>query len=188
MKALILNLKDLAEQGKLKFGNSDKSISEFESRIEETPQLKLGGHYNQSINGYTRLSSEIKSRQAKGVKVILSIGQTNQYWDVLSTYLSAYSNLGKKVYLTTAPQCPIQMPGLDERFRRKQLTSIPAGKVFLGLPVAPDSVDTSFILASDLTSQMLPAIKDFGKYGGVMLRSKFYDDETGYSSYIKSDA
>ncbi|KAJ6872919.1 acidic endochitinase [Populus alba x Populus x berolinensis] len=33
-------------------------------------------------------------------------GGTDLYWDDLARYLSAYSNQGKKVYLTVAPQCP----------------------------------------------------------------------------------
>lgn len=33
-------------------------------------------------------------------------GGTTQHWDDLARYLSAYSNQGKKVYLTAAPQCP----------------------------------------------------------------------------------
>ncbi|KAE8809566.1 Acidic endochitinase [Hordeum vulgare] len=34
--------------------------------------------------------------------------------------------------------------------------------------------------------QVLPALKGSGKYGGVMLWSKFYDDHVGYSSAIKN--
>ncbi|CAK9156712.1 unnamed protein product [Ilex paraguariensis] len=33
-------------------------------------------------------------------------GDTNQHCDDLAKYLSAYSNKGKKVCLTAAPQCP----------------------------------------------------------------------------------
>ncbi|XXG44136.1 hypothetical protein AAC387_Pa01g4012 [Persea americana] len=33
-------------------------------------------------------------------------GGTNQHWDDLARSLSGYSNQGKKVYLTAAPQCP----------------------------------------------------------------------------------
>ncbi|KAI6707728.1 hypothetical protein NL676_010690 [Syzygium grande] len=42
-----------------------------------------------------------------------------------------------------------------------------------------------FIPASDFTFKVLPAIKGSAKYGGVMLWSKYYDDQTGYSSSIK---
>lgn len=40
----------------------------------QTPQLNLAGHCDPSSNGCTGLSADIKSCQAKGVKVILSIG------------------------------------------------------------------------------------------------------------------
>ncbi|KAF5206065.1 Acidic endochitinase [Thalictrum thalictroides] len=70
----------------------------------------------------------------------------------------------------------------------KQWTStIPATKIFLGLPAAPDAAGSGFIPTSDLTSTILPAIKGSDKYGGVMLWSKYYDDQTGYSKAIKSD-
>ncbi|KAL5697927.1 chitinase [Ranunculus cassubicifolius] len=69
----------------------------------------------------------------------------------------------------------------------KQWTSaIPATKIFLGLPAAPDAAGSGFISAHDLISKVLPMIKGSSKYGGVMLWSKYYDDQTGYSSAIKS--
>lgn len=65
-------------------------------------------------------------------------------------------------------------------------SSIPATKIFLGLPAAPDAAGTGFVPVSDLISKVLPKIKGSTKYGGVMLWSKYYDDESGYSSSIKS--
>ncbi|KAG4187866.1 hypothetical protein ERO13_A08G127300v2 [Gossypium hirsutum] len=65
-------------------------------------------------------------------------------------------------------------------------TDIPATKIFLGLPAAPATAGSGFIPVADLTSKVLPAIKGSCKYGGVMLWSKYYDDQTGYSSSIKS--
>jgi chitinase len=232
----------------------------------QTPMINLAGHCDPYSNGCTGLSSDIKSCQAKGIKVMLTIGGgagsyyltssedarqvatylwnnflggksssrplgaavldgidfdieggTNQHWDDLARYLSGYSKQGKKVYLTAAPQCPFPdawiggalktglfdyvwvqfynnppcqyTPGsignLEDAW--KQWTSdIPATKIFLGLPAAPAAAGSGFIPASDLTSQVLPAIKDSSKYGGVMLWSKYYDDQSGYSSSIKS--
>ncbi|KAK3004641.1 hypothetical protein RJ639_019875 [Escallonia herrerae] len=145
-------------------------------------------------------------------------GGTNLHWADLARHLSSYSNQGKKVYLTAAPQCPFpdawvggaletglfdyvwvqfynnppcqytsgSIGGLEAAW--KQWTSdIPATKIFLGLPAAPDAAGSGFIPAADLTSNVLPAIKDSDKYGGVMLWSKYYDDQSGYSSAIKSD-
>lgn len=64
-------------------------------------------------------------------------------------------------------------------------TDIPATKIFLRLHTAPDAAVSGFVPVVDLTSQVLPAIKDSDKYGVVMLWSKYYDDQTGYSSSIK---
>lgn len=231
----------------------------------QTPQLNLAGHCDPSTNGCTGLSSDIKSCQAKGIKVILSIGGgagsyyltsaedakqvanylwdnylggssssrplgdavldgidfdieggTNQHWDDLARYLSSYSIRGKKVYLTAAPQCPYPDAWIGGALKTglfdyvwiqfynnppcqysggatnledawKQWITIPAKRIFLGLPAAPDAAGSGFIPADDLTSKVLPSLKDSSKYGGVMLWSKYYDDQTGYSSSIKND-
>ena len=68
----------------------------------------------------------------------------------------------------------------------KWTATIPATNFFLGLPASPNAAGSGFIPAADLTSKVLPAIKGSAKYGGVMLWSKYYDDQTGYSSSIKS--
>ena len=59
-------------------------------------------------------------------------------------------------------------------------------KIFLGLPAAPDAAGSGFIPVGDLISTVLPAINDSAKYGGVILWSKYYDEQTGYGSAIKS--
>ncbi|KAM1126869.1 hypothetical protein ACFX2B_041490 [Malus domestica] len=233
----------------------------------QTPAINLAGHCDPTTEECTKLSPEIKSCQAKGIKVILSIGGasgsysltsaddakqvatylwnnflggqsssrplgaavldgidfdieggTDQHWDDLARYLSGYSKRGKKVYLTAAPQCPFpdayvgnalktglfdnvwvqfynnppcqyasgDVTNLEDAW--KQWTSaIPADKIFLGLPAAPQAAGSGFIPATDLSSQVLPAIKSSAKYGGVMLWSKYYDDLDGYSSSIKND-
>ncbi|KAK9914388.1 hypothetical protein M0R45_038170 [Rubus argutus] len=63
-------------------------------------------------------------------------------------------------------------------------TSVQAGKIFLGLPAAPEAAGSGFIPATVLNSQILPVTKKSSKYGGVMLWSKYYDDKSGYSSAI----
>ena len=233
----------------------------------QTPMINLAGHCDPYSNGCTGLSSDIKSCQANGVKVILSIGGgagsyylaskedarqvaiylwnnflggqsssrplgpavldgidfdieggTNQHWDDLASYLSGYSKKGKKVYLTAAPQCPFpdawvggalktglfdyvwvqfynnppcqytsgNVGNLEDAWKT-WTSDIPATKIFLGLPAAPEAAGSGFIPVDDLKSTVLPAIKDTSKYGGVMLWSKYYDDQTGYSSAIKTD-
>ncbi|MBA0763491.1 hypothetical protein Gotri_012925 [Gossypium trilobum] len=232
----------------------------------QTPMINLAGHCDPYSNGCTGLSSDIKSCQAKGIKVMLSIGGgagsyyltsaedarevatylwnnflggtsssrplgdavldgidfdieggTIQHWDDLAKYLSGYSKRGKKVYLTAAPQCPFPDAWVGSALKtglfdyvwvqfynnppcqytsgsfgnlvdawKQWTTDIPATKIFLGLPAAPAAAGSGFIPVADLTSKVLPAIKGSSKYGGVMLWSKYYDDQTGYSSSIKS--
>uniref|UniRef100_A0A0E0CAM0 chitinase n=1 Tax=Oryza meridionalis TaxID=40149 RepID=A0A0E0CAM0_9ORYZ len=64
--------------------------------------------------------------------------------------------------------------------------SVPAGRLFLGLPASKDAAGTGFVPAGELNSRVLPLIRGSPKYGGVMLWSKYYDDRTGYSSAIKN--
>ncbi|KAK5834181.1 acidic endochitinase-like [Gossypium arboreum] len=232
----------------------------------QTPMINLAGHCDPYSNGCTNLSSDIKSCQAQGIKVILSLGGgagsyflassddarrvaaylwnnflggqsasrpfgdaildgidfdieggTNQHWDDLAKYLSGYSQRSRKVYLTVAPQCPFpdawvggalktglfdyvwvqfynnpQCQYTDgditnlENAWKQWTTNVPATKIFLGLPASPEAAGSGFIPESDLISQVLPAIRGSAKYGGVMLWSKYYDDQTGYSSAIKN--
>ncbi|XP_044973008.1 acidic endochitinase-like [Hordeum vulgare subsp. vulgare] len=139
-----------------------------------------------------------------------------KFWNDLATDLNKFgkTNGGKAVLLSAAPQCPfpdewdgnaintglfdfvwVQFYNNPEcQFSRhgafmdawKRWESVPAGKIFLGLPASKDAAGTGFVPAAELTSRVLPLIKGSPKYGGVMLWSKFYDDRTGYSSAIKS--
>lgn len=232
----------------------------------QTPQLNLAGHCDPFSSGCTGLSNDIRSCQARGVKVLLSIGGAagsyiltspddarqvaiyiwNNYlggqsssrplgdavldgvdfdieggspdhYDDLARYLSAYSNHGKKVHLSAAPQCPYpdawvgkaldtglfdyvwvqfynnppcQYSGgntknLDNAWNQ-WTTGIQATEFFLGLPAAPDAAGSGFIPPGDLKSTVLPTLKGSSKFGGVMLWSRYYDIESGYSKAIVS--
>ncbi|XP_006645798.2 acidic endochitinase-like [Oryza brachyantha] len=63
---------------------------------------------------------------------------------------------------------------------------VDAKHIFLGLPASPGAAGSGFIPVGSLESQVLPALKTTSKYGGVMLWSKYYDDQDGYSSAIKN--
>ncbi|PUZ53842.1 hypothetical protein GQ55_5G082700 [Panicum hallii var. hallii] len=232
------------------------------------PKLDLSGHCDASSGGCAVLSSDIRSCQRRGVKVLLSIGGGAGNYGLSSPadarcYLGGSSSsrplgdavldgidfdieLGSAKFWTTLPSKLAPQPacrcmlvscahgpqrhgqerrhgGAAERGAAvpvpdqwdggaintglfdfvwvqfynnpecqfssgrsafldawKQWESVPAGKIFLGLPASKDAAGTGFVPAGQLTSQ------GSSKYGGVMLWSKFYDDRTGYSSAIKS--
>ncbi|KAL6508373.1 hypothetical protein OROHE_021915 [Orobanche hederae] len=73
---------------------------------------------------------------------------------------------------------------LDSWRRWTRNPSVKARKIFLGLPASKDAAGSGFIPAGVLTTEVLPAIKKSHKYGGVMLWSKYWDEQSGYSSDI----
>ncbi|RCV28244.1 hypothetical protein SETIT_5G390000v2 [Setaria italica] len=237
----------------------------FQFGQDRAPRLDLADHCDASSGGCAVLSSDIRSCQRRGVKVLLSIGGgvgsyglsspadarivaaylwnsylggtsssrplgdavldgidfdielgSAKFWDNLAKDLKGMGkNTGTSVLLSAAPQCPfpdewdggaistglfdfvwVQFYNNPEcQFSSgrsafldawKQWESVPAGKIFLGLPASKDAAGTGFVPAGQLTSQVLPLIRGSSKYGGVMLWSKFYDDRTGYSSAIRS--
>ncbi|KAL0289623.1 UNVERIFIED_CONTAM: Hevamine-A [Sesamum angustifolium] len=72
-------------------------------------------------------------------------GGTDQHWDDLARFLSAYSKRGKKVYLSAAPQGWGDFPGA---FRLLRLL-----------------LEVALFLPMFLTSEVLPAIKGSTMYG-----------------------
>ncbi|KAL2344515.1 hypothetical protein Fmac_005800 [Flemingia macrophylla] len=246
-------------------GNYDYVIIAFLPTFGDgqTPMINLAGHCDPDSNGCTGLSSDIISCQAKGVKVLLSLGGgagsysiastqdasqvatylwnnflggqsssrplgpavldgidfdieggSNQHWGELARFLKGH---GKQVYITAAPQCPFpdawignalttglfdyvwvqfynnppcqytsgEISDLEDAWKQ-WISRIPANKIFLGLPASPQAAGSGFIPSADLISNVLPAIKGSAKYGGVMLWSRYYDAQSGYSSSIRS--
>ncbi|CAI0547733.1 unnamed protein product [Linum tenue] len=87
------------------------------------------------------------------------------------------------------PQCEFKPSGggvKDLVDAWKKWNGIPAGEIFLGLPASRSAAGSGFVAAGDLVSEVLPVIKRSPKYGGIMLWSKFYDDQTGYSRAVRS--
>ncbi|GLJ20993.1 hypothetical protein SUGI_0383690 [Cryptomeria japonica] len=66
------------------------------------------------------------------------------------------------------------------------ITTVQTEGFFLGLPASSAAAGSGFIAPATLISDVLPQIKTSSKYGGVMLWSKYYDEQTGYSSAIKA--
>ncbi|KAM0918954.1 hypothetical protein ACQ4PT_008529 [Festuca glaucescens] len=165
--------------------------------------------------GGTSSSRPLGDAVLDGIDFDIELGSA-KFWNNLATDLEKLGkNGGTTVLLSAALQCPFpdewdggaintglfdfvwvqfynneecQFSAGQSAFLNawKKWESVPAGKIFLGLPASKDAAGTGFVPARELTSRVLPLIKGSPKYGGVMLWSKFYDDRTGYSDAIKS--
>lgn len=134
-------------------------------------------------------------------------------WELLASAVSKLSTSSKKVYLSAAPQCPYPDASLDTALQTglfdyvwiqfynnppcatnlveywtKWTTSVSTVQTrgfYLGLPAAPGAAGSGYIEPQTLISDVLPQIQISEKYGGVMLWSKYWDEQTNYSSIIK---
>lgn len=61
-----------------------------------------------------------------------------------------------------------------------------ANKFFIGLPASKAAAGNGYVPKQLLTSQVLPLAKGSPKYGGIMLWDRYNDEQTGYSSAVKS--
>jgi len=104
---------------------------------------------------------------------------------LLYYFAGLFDNVWVQFYNNPPCQFSSEITNLEDAWR--QWTSdMPANKIFLGLPASPAAAGSGFIDVDDLTSKVLPAIKDSSKYGGIMLWSRYYDGQSGYSSSIKT--
>ena len=81
------------------------------------------------------------------------------------------------------PRCqyaPGDVGGLRSAWQQ-WTAALPSAAVFLGLPASLDAAGSGFVDADTLASQVLPAVEGAPNYGGIMLWSRAYDKDTGFS-------
>ncbi|CAI9785969.1 unnamed protein product [Fraxinus pennsylvanica] len=123
---------------------------------DNTPIINLAGHCDLYSNGCTRLSSDIQLSQAKGIEVMLSMGgRADRYYLTSSGEVQFYNNT--PCQYSSGKGCKARK---CKESRKQWISSIPAKRIFLGLPVAPDAVGSGFIPANVLISEILPTLKD----------------------------
>jgi chitinase len=138
---------------------------------------------------YADLARTLSGFSSRGKKVYLTAAPQCPFPDRL---LGGALNTGLFDYVWVQfynnPQCQYAAGNTQKLINswNKWTSSISAGKIFIGLPAAPAAAGSGYIPANVLTGQILPVIKRSAKYGGVMLWSKYYDDQNGYSNGIKS--
>ncbi|KAB2049207.1 hypothetical protein ES319_A13G160700v1, partial [Gossypium barbadense] len=164
----------------------------------QTPMINLAGHCDPYTNGCTGGTNQhwgdlarYLSRYTKnGKKAYLTAAPQCPFpdaWigDALKTDLFDYV----WVQFYNNPQCQYtegDIKNLEDAWKQ-WITDVNATQIFLGLPASPEAAGSGFIPVSNLTSKVLLAIKGSEKYGGVMLWSKYYENQSGYSSAIKND-
>lgn len=75
-----------------------------------------------------------------------------------------------------------------EAFTRAWTTwtsSLPRSSVYLGLPAAPRAAGSGYVPPATLVAKVLPIVRRSRNYGGVMLWSRYWDLQTGYSRAVK---
>ncbi|KAJ9679667.1 hypothetical protein PVL29_021561 [Vitis rotundifolia] len=194
----------------LSIGGADGSYSLSSSKDAQKVANYL---WNNFLGGHSS-SRPLGDAVLDGIDFNIEVGST-KYWDNLARALSGFSKRGRKVYLTAAPQCAFPDRFLGAALKTglfdhvwvqfynnapcqyttgntnkllnswNRWTSSINSRIFLGLPASSAAAGGGFIPADVLTSQILPVIKRSPKYGGVMLWS-YYDDQSGYTSTIKS--
>ncbi|KAL6615830.1 hypothetical protein ACP70R_038100 [Stipagrostis hirtigluma subsp. patula] len=69
---------------------------------------------------------------------------------------------------------------------RQWTASLPSATVFLGLPASPGAAGSGFVDTDTLASQVLPAVEGAPNYGGIMLWSRSYDKDSGFSVKLQA--
>ncbi|KAK1666517.1 hypothetical protein QYE76_054676 [Lolium multiflorum] len=65
--------------------------------------------------------------------------------------------------------------------------ALPSVAVYLGLPASPEAAGSGYVNADTLVSQVLPLVEGSPNYGGVMLWSRSYDKDAGFSVKLQSN-
>ncbi|CAL5017630.1 unnamed protein product [Urochloa decumbens] len=63
--------------------------------------------------------------------------------------------------------------------------SLPRSSVYLGLPAARGAAGSGYVPPATLVSKVLPIVQRSRNYGGIMLWSRYWDLQTGYSRAVK---
>ncbi|KAK6920056.1 hypothetical protein RJ641_015960 [Dillenia turbinata] len=156
--------------------------------------INLTGHCDPYSNSCPGLSSDINSSQAKIIKScclleVVQVVTTSTLLQMLGKWQPIFGITSWEGIPLLAHWEMLFWMELTLMLKEIQINNgmiSTAKKIFFGLPAAPDAAGSGFIPVPDLESKVLPAVKCSAKYRGMMLSSKCYDDQTGYSSPIKS--
>nr|CAB3486720.1 unnamed protein product [Digitaria exilis] len=171
-------------------------------------KLDLTGH------SWSAVGPDIKYCQSKNILVLLAIGGgfgdyslaskadakavADHIWDV---YLGGHSKsrpfgdaaletgLFDRVHVQfyNNPVCSYRSSNVEAFTKAWQrwTRSFPRSSVYLGLPASPRAAGSGYVEPATLVSKVLPIVRRSKNYGGIMLWSRYWDLQTGYSRAVK---
>ncbi|KAG6491194.1 acidic endochitinase-like [Zingiber officinale] len=149
-----------------------------------------------------------------GIDFDIEQGASDHYGELAQSLINLAG--GTKVYLSAAPQCPFPDQHLGPALQAVTFdyvwvqfynnpscdyssgvsgvsgawntwtSSFQSSTIFLGVPASTDAAGSGYIPPGDLTSQVLPAINQASNYGGIMVWSRFYDVNSGFSAAVRN--
>lgn len=166
--------------------------------------------WNNFLGGKSSSPRPLGDAVLDGIDFDIEKGDTKHY----ATLAKALASKGSNILLTASPQCPFPDPHLQNAlntglFHRvwvqfynnpqcgykdgntadiisswRQWQSVPAARIYMGLPSARAAAGNGYIPQQVLINQILPKIRDSVKYGGVMLWNRQFDIQSKYSAAI----
>uniref|UniRef100_A0ACD5VKD0 Uncharacterized protein n=1 Tax=Avena sativa TaxID=4498 RepID=A0ACD5VKD0_AVESA len=88
------------------------------------------------------------------------------------------------------PPCQFAAPGDATALQsawQKWTAALPSATVYLGLPAAREAAGSGYVDADTLVSLVLPLVESAPNYGGIMLWSRSYDKDAGFSLKLQSN-
>ncbi|TKY58884.1 hydrolase [Spatholobus suberectus] len=146
-----------------------------------------------------------------GIDFGLGGSLSTQHWEDLARYLKSHKNvylsgapqclfpdgtLGKAletglfdyvwIQFYNNPLCQCNEGNVYDLLKawKQWTTSLKAGTIFLGLPASPTAAVSGYVPPDLLISQILGTVRMSSNYGGMMLWSRYYDKESGYSKTV----
>ncbi|CAI9764173.1 unnamed protein product [Fraxinus pennsylvanica] len=137
---------------------------------------------------YSDLAGKLYEYGAKGKKVYLTAAPQCPFPDqwlgnALKTGLFDYV----WVQFYNNPQCEYisSDPNKFKNSWNQWTSSIPAKKIYIGLPASKAAAGNGYVLKQVLINEVLPFAKGSSKYGGIMLWDRYNDIQSGYSAAVK---
>ncbi|KAL2490305.1 Acidic endochitinase [Abeliophyllum distichum] len=137
---------------------------------------------------YSDLAGKLYEYGLKGKKVYLTAAPQCPFPDhwlgnALKTGLFDYV----WVQFYNNPQCEYisSDPNKFKNSWNQWTSSIPAKKIYIGLPASKAAAGNGYVLKQVLINEVLPFAKGSSKYGGIMLWDRYNDIQNGYSAAVK---